>query len=113
MDFVVVNRAKHIEDSPVIREIARDRSDVDYRIEAIEAAFLRLGMVLPPAADVLLFDQLGSREERFGLTGEGKDFIGREHLAHDEEARVVVRAELLGRNALERRSNDRHGGTRK
>src|SRR5262249_39682346 len=88
------------------------RANVDHRIETVEPALARLRVILPPATNVLLVDQFAAGKQRLGFCRQRGNFIRIEHVADDQKAIVVIRADLLWRNASHRWSANRHGTSR-
>src|SRR5262245_62227905 len=65
-------------------------AEIDDRIEAVEAAFPCLEVILPAAADVIGIDEVAAPMKALRLRVEIGDFVGREHAANDKESVILI-----------------------
>src|SRR5262245_3070443 len=71
-------------------------TEIDDRIETIEATFPCLEVILPAAADVIAIDEFAAPVKELRLRIESGDFVGREHPANDKESVFLILRDRLG-----------------
>src|SRR5215471_15367986 len=89
-------------------------AEIDDGVEAVEAAFPCLEVILPAAADVIAIDEVAAPVKSLRLRVESGDFVGREHAANDEESVFLILLDRPGiqlsrRNRLNHRSSKHEG----
>src|SRR5215813_11036221 len=89
-------------------------TEIDDRIEAVEAAFPCLEVILPAAADVIGIDEVSEPVKTLRLRIESGDFVGREHAMNDKESVFLILQDRPGiqlsrRNRLNHRSSKHEG----
>src|SRR5262249_38559357 len=89
-------------------------AEIDERVEAIEAAFAGLEVILPTAGDVIGIDEVAAPMKALRLRVERGDFVGREHAANDKKS-VFLRLQdrpgiqLYRRDRLNHRFSEHEG----
>jgi hypothetical protein len=82
-------------DSLVAREPGNGLTEIDDGIEAIEAAFISLDMVLPTATNVRRVDQISALQKTIGILPQGVNLILGEHAVQDSETVTAVLFQVL------------------
>src|SRR5262245_49510962 len=83
-------------------------AEIDDGVEAVEAAFPCLEVILPAAADVIGIDEIAAPIKALRLRVESGDFVGREHAANDKESVILILQDRPGIQ-LSRRERLNHG----
>src|SRR5262249_29934038 len=89
-------------------------AEIDDRIEAIEAAFPCLEVILPAAADVIGIDEVAAPIKPLRLRVESGDFVGREQASNDKESVFLILQDRPGiqlsrRDCLTHRLSEHEG----
>src|SRR5215475_7284107 len=79
-------------------------AEIDDGIEAVEAAFPCLEVILPAAANVIGIDEVAALVKALSLRVEGIDFVGRENAANDKESVFLILQDRPGIKAPRRGS---------